>query len=369
MMFSPTYVPIFRLRQEEKKVLVSFNFQNEIYPYIEIFKHRERKLTISKRNRSKMEKTFDQEYLPTLERIKSEKIFLDLPVHLKSSRKMTPEVLNFLRGVIEKREERTKYIILLQKLSDKIIPVISTYSQLTAEQNSIISQSNDLRSIYKTLSFRTSSTTFYNDMEQIKKVIEPQDYLFVDLEEYCLSNEDDLYSIEFMLNEIENFKQCHVVYINSPIARSTTNSGLDHGKRLAHADNSLMDIVWGYGGKSFSDYVGIKKDVVESGGAISPGYIMYDAVENSFYGFKGRYKKIEDFEDIIVPAVMNSIPVERMRNTDAEYLSRDNVGWRMLEDIVSGVEKPKSQSKFKRISMEHYLYCIRKKIQDGYFLL
>ncbi|WP_185215727.1 beta family protein [Sphingobacterium mizutaii] len=365
----PTYIPIFRLRQEEKKVLISFDFQKDIYPYVEIFKHRERKLRKSKNNVPNPEKTFDQEYLPTLASIKSDKVFVDLPVHLKSSRKMTPEVLSFLRAVVEKREERTKHMMLLQKLSDKIIPVISTYSQLSGEPNSIISQCKDLRPIYKILSFRTSSTTFYNDMEQIEKVVEPQDYLFIDLEEYCLSNEDDLYSIEFMLKEIEHFKHCTVVFINSPIARSTTNSGLEHGERLSNADNSLMDIIGSYGGKCFSDYVGIKKDVVETGGVISPGFIMYDPVENSFYGFKGRYKKIEDFGDIIVPAVMISIPVERMKNTDSAYLSRDNVGWKMLEDIVLGIEKPRSQSKFKRISMEHYLFCVRKKIQDGYFLL
>jgi hypothetical protein len=56
-----------------------------------------------------------------------------------------------------------------------------------------------------------------------------------------------------------------------------------------------------------------------------------------------------------------------MRKSELEYLCRDNVGWKMLEDMWDRTEPWKSQAKFKRIAIEHYLHCIKTKIQSGYF--
>lgn len=363
-MSTPIYTPVFRYRQEEKKILTSFDFGDKIYPYIEIFKKLERVHT----SRKKSEPSFHEVHIPILRNIKSNKVFVDLPVHLKASTKMTKPVLEFLTQVVGNRAERTSHIIGLGSLNNKIIPVISTYSQRTGEPNSIISQENDLRSVYNSLGFRTFSSTFNNDMQQIIKVAKADDYLFIDLEEYCLSNQDDLHAIDFMLDFVKSFTLCPVIILNSPIHHTITNSGLDHGMLMDKADNLLQYSFKSYGAIGFGDYAGLKKDTLEGGGRISPGFIFYDAVENSYYGYKGLKRKegkLEDFLDIIIPAVLKSESADRMLKSPQQYLDTRNPGWNLINGMVTGIEASKSQSKFKRIAMLHYLYCINKKIQVG----
>ncbi|MBB1646795.1 beta family protein [Sphingobacterium sp. UME9] len=361
-MGTPIYTPVFRYRQEEKKVLSSFDFGDSIYPYIEIFKKLERKHTSKK----KAEPEFHQVYLPILKAIKSEKVFVDLPIQIKPSRRMKTEVLQFLTKVVGNRMERTNHLLDLHPLSKKVIPVISTYAQRTGEPNSILLQEEDLRIVFDNLAFRTSSLTFTNDMQQIAKVITEKDYLFIDLEEYSLASEDDLYSIDFMLDYISSFKTCPVIILNSPIHHSTTNSGLDHGMRIDKADNLLQSTFRSYGAIGFGDYVGIKKDLLEDGGGISPGFIFYDAVENSFYGYKGRNGKEADLDDlrsIIIRDVLKSDQVTRMNASPIQYIDNLNPGWKLIKDMWAEIEPHKSQAKFKRIAMLHYLYCIDKKIK------
>lgn len=370
----PTYIPVFRLRQEEKKVLTSFNFGADIFPYVEIFKEFERLPPKPKAGKPKKKprerKHFNEIYIPTLDSINSEKVFVDLPVHLQQSRKMKKEVLEFLRGVVGNRKVRTDYLLSLSILRNKIIPVISTYSQLTGEPNSIKLQEADLRVVYSILAFRTSEKTFTNDMNQISSVAQADDFLIVDLEDYNLSDKEDMATIQFMIDYLKAFDQCHVVLLRNSILNSIKNFELGHCERIDVIDNSLMNRYDKLGANCFADYAGIKKDKVEDGGAVSPGFIFYDAVQNNFFGFKGSEKReLKDFENIIVPAVLASDAAARMQSAESDYLSVENKGWKMIEDIWDEEESGKNQAKFKRISMEHYLHCIRTKIEDGYFLL
>lgn len=84
------YMPIFRLRIEERKVLYSRTFGINVYPCVEIIKgtlqkRREpRKRKNGNQPKKKPEPTFEEVHIPILEKIKSKKIFVDLPVHLAS---------------------------------------------------------------------------------------------------------------------------------------------------------------------------------------------------------------------------------------------------------------------------------------------
>lgn len=343
-MNAPTYIPVFRLRQQEKKVLTTFDFGSDIFPYVEIFKHFEQQPRVPKagsKTKPKAPKQFHEIYLPTLRQIKSDKVFVDLPVQLKVSNKMKKEVIEFLRGVVGKRDVRTSHLLSLGSVSEKIIPVISTYSQRTGEPNSIKLQEADLRPSFNILAFRTSGITFTNDIIQINAVLQPEDYLIIDLEERCLANADDMDAIEFMLEYIKTFRGCHVVLMNSPIDRKITNTGLDHGQKIDRVDNSLLEKFQDFGANSFADHAGIKRDVVESGGGISPGFIYYDAVQNAFYGFKGLKRaepELDDFREIIVRDVLSSDATTRMKKSALEYLCKENVGWTMLEDMWDKTE-------------------------------
>lgn len=373
-MNTPTYIPVFRLRQQEKIVLTSFDFGSEIYPYVEIFKHFEQKPRIIKatsKTKPKAPKQFHEIYLPIIRQIKSDKVFIDLPIQLKVSNKMKTEVIEFLRGVVGKRDVRTSHLLSLKSINEKAIPVISTYSQRTGEPNSIRLQEADLRPAFQILAFRTSAITFTNDMIQINAVLRPHDYLIIDFEERCLADSEDMDAIQFMLDYLKTFDGCHVVLMNSPIDHKITNSGLDHAQKIDHVDNSLLERFKAFGAHSFADHAGIKRDVVESGGGISPGFIYYDAVENTFYGFKGLKREkpdLNDLREIIVRDVLISDPTARMQGSNMEYLCRDNVGWKMLGDMWNEIEPWRSQAKFKRIAMEHYLHCIKIKILAGSFV-
>lgn len=373
-MNEPVYVPVLRLRQQEKGLLTTFDFGKDIFPYVEIFKHQLRKPQAPKPNaKPKVSKQFHEIYLPVLNTIKSEKIFVDLPIHLKRTRNMEIEVIKFLSEVVERRDVRTAYLLSLSSC-DKVIPVISTYSQITGQPNTIKLQEADLRTMYSSLAFRTSALTFSNDILQINDVVQSCDYVFIDLEETSLSNSDDLDEIQFMLDEVENLKKCNVYFINSPIPRNTTNSGLDHGQQITGVCNSLMDKFKSFGGNGFADYVGVKKDIIEKGGGISPGLIFYDAVANTFYGYKGRTLKknergyLDDLRSIIIRDLLASDQVKRMASSQLDYLGPNNKGWKTINNMWNEDEKWQSQAKFKRIAMEHYIHCVKTKILDGYFL-
>lgn len=52
-----------------------------------------------------------------------------------------------------------------------------------------------------------------------------------------------------------------------------------------------------------------------------------------------------------------------MRSSSYQYIDHKNQSWRLVEDMWAGIEAHKSQAKFKRVAMLHYLHCIDKKIQ------
>jgi hypothetical protein len=368
------YIPIFRLRSEEQKVLSSFYFGKHMYPCVEIIKEVDRMPATTRKGKKikpKPPKPFEVIHAPILAKISSEKVFVDLPIHMKYNNKVKREVIAFLRKVVYKRKERTSYLLKLAPLANKIIPVISTFSQSTGELNSIVLQESDLRRAFNVLAFRTFPNTFDSDLAQIKTVARSHDFLIVDLQDYIADpNDEDVIAI---VEKLRQFSNCHISIVRPAMDHDITNIGLEHGQPVYEADNRLLKTYQQLQAHSFGDYVGIKKDKVNDGGGISPGFIFYNPVENNFYGFRGSLnsegksnQELEDFETIIVPDVMKCKIFDQMNNSGIPFLSVNNRGWQMIIDIKHG-DSGKSMAKFKRISMEHYLHCIRAKIDAGLF--
>jgi len=363
------YVPIFRGRQQEFYVLKSFDFGENIYPCLEIIKELDRMPPKQKGMGSSIkrreDKTFEKVYLPLIREIKSEKVFVDLPIHLKESRKMKLPTFSFLRTVVGDRLKRTEYIKKLEPLASKVIPVISTYFGRSSERGSILLQEKDLRPHFKSLAFRTFPDGFISrDLEQIKKVITIDDYLIMDWgeTELDITDEDQIEIVEQLRRLL-----CTVIIHRNSISNELTNVGLEHNEKVDCIDNGLLEKYKDFGGDCFSDYAGIKKDEVNDGGTVSPGFIYYDAVRNEFYGFKGIYQRPETYETIMIPDIVNSAPTQRMKKSKLDYLGLRNVGWKILDRIHNRQEPGQSAAKFKRIGMEHYLHCLREKIMEGFF--
>ncbi|MDC9722248.1 MAG: hypothetical protein PSN34_05680 [Urechidicola sp.] len=377
------YMPIFRVRPQETKVLKSFDFGERIYPCLEIVKELDRVNSKKKKDPqislfgSKKEKSFEDVYIPIIKSIKANKVFIDLPVHLPQSRNTKPPTLLFLRTVVTNREKRTEYLKRLKPVASKIIPVISSYLQVNGEGDSISLQEKEIRNDFKTLAFRTFIETFHQDIQQIKKSVKPNDYIIMDFENNELDETDG--DIQDIVEDFKNLN-CNIVIHHNQIPEDITMTGLNHGNMIDTIDNSLPYIFKQFAGHCFSDYVGIKKDNITSGGVISPGFLFYDAVTNNFFGFRyknGGHKKGEtkpdliEFETTIVPAVIASKSTERMQSDSLDFLGVGNKGWEIISNIQlgenNGGESGKSPAKFKRISMEHYLHCIKLKISNGDF--
>lgn len=371
------YVPIFRGRKEELATLQSFDFGERIYPCLEIVKE------VGRRNKNedkqyllfdeKREKDFENYYTSTIAKIDAQKVFIDLPVHLSPHPNMKKPTLLFLRSVITKRDKRTEYMKKLRSMASKVIPVISTYIQINGEMDSIFLQERELRKDFKVLAFRTFLNTFQQDIEQIKKCSCPKDFIIMDFEDYELDDTDG--DIKDTIAEFNNLN-CNIIIHRNQVPRDTTMAGLKHSERVESIDNSLPFIFNSFGGNSFSDYVGIKKDDITEGGINSPGFIFYDGVTNNFFGYRyqnGGHKKGEEqpdlaeFETTIVPAVISSYVRKKMDSDVLDYLGSENQGWQTIKNIGLGKESGKSAAKFKRISMQHYLHCIKQKIINGHF--
>jgi hypothetical protein len=374
------YVPIFRVRQEELKVLKSFNFGESIYPCLEIIKELDRMPNNSPKKaeyqNNRKEKTFEEVYIPLIKEIKAKQVFIDLPVHFKPTRYTKRPTLIFIRKIVSKREKRTEYLKKLMPVASKVIPVISTYSELTGERGSLILQENEIRPYFKTIAFRTFYKTFPRDIQQIKDLAIKDDYIIMDWEDMKLDlNDGDITDIIDVLQKLV----CHVIIHRNHFPKDLAFVRLESGKIVETINNNLLEIYPALAGGSFSDYVGIKKDDITEGGVISPGFIFYDAVENNFYGFRykyGSHKKggippeLIEFETTIIPAVISSDAARRMKLDSLDFLGLDNFGWRIIKNIELGLplgETGKNQAKFKRISMEHYMHCIKTKIDNGDF--
>ena len=369
------YVPVFRGLQEEFKILKTFDFGKNIFPCIEIVKEIDHKVRQPKEGSGKPEKpekTFEESYLPLIGRIKSEKVFIDLPVQLKQNDKMNAASLLFLRTVVTIRDKRTEYMLKLASLKDFIIPVISTYSQITGERGSIRLQEQALRSTFTNIAFRTFMETFSTDIEYIKELARRDDYVLMDWGNNDLDlTEGDQ---EDIVKELQGLN-CTIIFHRNPIPEEVTNVSLVNDEVVEKIDNSHIEKYQLFGGHCFSDYVGIKKSMLSGAPITSPGFLYYDASQNNFYGYRylhGSNKKddvkpsLEEFETTIVPAIFRSKATERMLSNPNIYLTRDNQGYITLRNIERGKgpagESGKSAAKFKKIGMEHYLHCMKVNI-------
>ncbi|MBI1769531.1 MAG: hypothetical protein HYR67_14280 [Bacteroidetes bacterium] len=359
MDLSLKYVPIFRGRKEELKVIQSFDFGDHIYPCLEIIKNSGKK-------------TFSDNYLHVIGRIKAKKILVDLPLYLNQGVKRKEDTTKFLT-FIRSRENRTALIKSLNLLADRIIPVISSYAHISGEPQSVIKQSNDLRPKFPVLAFRTFLNSFNQDKDQILSCIQPSDYLIMDWEDHEL-DETDL-DMTDIVNALANFK-CTVIINRNPFPKDFKNTSIVHGEKLKEINNDHTEVFRKFGGNCFSDFAGIKKDDISEGGTISPGFIYYDAVNNEFYGYRyknGSHKKgerrpeLSEFETRIVPDIIKSDATERMQGDVRNYLDSTNDGWNSLNKINSHELSGRNQALFKWIGMQHYISCIKAKINHGDF--
>jgi hypothetical protein len=352
-------MPTFRARQQEISVLKSFHFGNNMYPLIEIVREHDRARKPGK------QRPFRDIYLELIGEIQANRVFVDLPNYLKQTGSVQDEVLSFSLAVSNNLERRTEYLNLLSGNREKVIPVISSFLLMTGEIDSIQRQFAALSPNFDSVAFRIFPTSFIEDFPIVKSLARPVDYFIIDLDQ--ISPFPKSPPLRPIVSELKAFTGCCKVLLRSAINNEIQNVKLDHGKVVFDADNSQIDaaIMDEFGVNATGDFVGIKKDDLTAGGTISPGFIFYNATENQFYGYRADVKDLSQFEQRIVPDVLASEAAQRMLKNPPHYLASGNLGYETLLRINSGEESGKSQAKFKRIAMEHYLYCMQVKIDTG----
>lgn len=347
------YFPVFRARQQEILVLRSFPFETQMTPIIEVIKEKDRLNNT---------KSTQEIYLELIEDINSKFVLLDLPIYLRPTTSTMDETIKFYRKVISNLSERIKFFSTLRSSPAKTIPVISSLLTVTGETDTTLKQANALKSLFPILAFRIFFNNFNDTFNEfVSAGIRDEDIIMLDLDTIPITNP----IIKKYSNLIStNFPNNHKVLIRSAISTDILNINLTHNDVIGEADNSLINFYKSYKFNSFGDYVGIKKDEIPAGGGISPGFIMYDPLDNVYYGYKGNIKKLSEFEDTIVPDVLNSNVIKNIISTHKSYLD-NNPGYETILRISTNSEPGKSQAKFKKISMEHYLYCIKINILEG----
>lgn len=355
MSFNFKYVPVMRSRQQELIVLKSFDFEDQIFPMLEIIKEKDR----INNNRP-----INEIWTECVNSIQAERVFIDLPVYIRDKTSMQDEVVAFNRTRLSNLQRRIEFFEMFSMLRHKVIPVVSTLFYKTGEHKSITNQIKALRDIFPNVAVRTFTATLENDLEEIHQNLGAGDVLFYDLDTIQPLNP----LVKKQRAELDKIKTPYKVAIRSAINTEIQNIKLDHGGVVADADNSLLELYNSWlRMNAFGDYAGIKKDDLNAGGTISPGFIFYDPMDDLYYGYKGEIKSLNEFADTIVPAVLNSPAVQLLKHQAPEYVSAQNLGYQTLLAIQENPDSGRSQAKFKRIAMEHYLHCIRQKIREGVF--
>lgn len=351
------YMPVFRSRQQEIKVLKNFDFGNHIWPLLEVIKEKDRK------NNTRTSKEI---YTDIVQNVSAPKVFLDLPVYLKEASNTQDEVVKFIRGFIQDKEERVDFLKQFNDLNQKVIPVISSLLATTGETQTILYQMENLEDEFPHLAYRIFHNTFDEDVEELEHLFDPEtDTLIYDLDKVEITSP----VVRKQVKKLQNtFGTSFKVMVRSAINEEVQNVKLEHEDIVGEANNSLVEMYKGQGFDAFGDYAGIKKDDLTSGGTISPGFIFYDPYDNLFYGFKSDVKELEEFERTIVPSVLESSVVENLQEHYPEFIE-GNPGIEMLRKIRDNDEESgKNQAKFKKISMDHYLHCIKTSIEKSYSL-
>ena len=353
------YMPTFRVRQQETLVLKKFNFGANMYPLIEIVKEYDRA------RKADSHRSFENIHNELIQNIQAQHVFVDLPIYLKQSGSVQDDVVAFSLSVIDNPDKRCEYLNKLSISNPKAIPVISSYLIKTGAIGTIEQQFVLLSPNFERIAFRLSPLSFKEDFPIVANLVRPNDYIIIDLGQINpFPKSPPLRPIVLALN---SFSGCCKILLRSAINSEIQNVKLDHDQVVFDADNSQIDIeiMESFGVNATGDFVGVKKDDLTAGGTISPGFIYYDATENQYYGYRADVKELIQFENKIVPDILASEATRRMLQNTPPYVGNTNPGYATLLNIKDGHESGKSQAKFKRIAMEHYLYCMQIKIQTS----
>lgn len=346
------YMPVLRVRTHELELLKSFDFGPGICPCIEIIKEKGRQKTMS----------FFQFYSCVILAIKSDKVFVDIPFQLKLAKKTKVDVINFLTAM-RSVEKRNKALLELS-LADKMIPVISSYHNVTGVPGTIKKQVDQLRPTFRRLAFRISAKDpqFESELDQVEPFLTSSDHLLVDFD-YDAVDTTNSYTSEIK-KRLSEITVCPIVIIKNAIDNDIKYRELTNDEEVVGTQNNLLKHYKSLHASAFGDYAGIKKDLMLDGTPDPTktifGSIFFDPTMNAYYGYKGNEPGYNELRETVIPAIKGSAAIGRMTAVNEGFLSPKNVGWNMLHSPTTA-----TPGDLKRVAMEHYVHSIKVMIDNG----
>jgi len=341
------YVPVLRYRSQERKALNNNSISNKILPLIEV---------VSEKPTKKSRNTSLDKLIQDINK-SNIKVMLDFPMYLKLKKNTDKNVIDFIQPILVDQQKRIDLLTStnLVKNKNQIIPVVTYNPNIPFLKNYLSKQETNLRPIYNQIAFRIYPQHFIMAFNEIKDLVKTDDIILLDLDELSHKDENNkqLYKI---INMLCKSVRCHSVIIRSAIPKKLSNVQLKTHAIVAEADNSLLRDYKKLGFSAFGDYCGVKKDELKTGGIISPGYLMYSWLENSYYGFKGIVKDASSFENILVPSIISS----KAWNSFSVIHQTNCTGCNTISNISKKLKKGKSQPEWKGFACAHYLYTMEE---------
>lgn len=337
------YVPVLRFRDQERIVLKNISFSQKTMPLIEILK--------STPN-ARMKGTFTEIHEKELGKIRVP-FMVDFPTHLNIS-KTEANIQNFLRPLQVNQQAKNSALLSLSRISN-LIPVISYNPAVPYLANTIVNDATLLRKTYKHLAFRVFDRNFNSLINEIDTTITNGDILVFDIDD-APHGSPALRPKYQRISQVKQKRNCQTVIIRSAIPSNIHNTDLIDDTPITSADNSLLTSYFAYHFDAFGDFAGLKNDLPSTGGTISPGLIFYSWHSNSFVGYKGRAKNLNEFQTHIGPTLIKSTYWKNYSQTHHQSCP----GCKKIQEIASKIIDSGNQATWKGITLAHYLYTMEE---------
>ncbi|MFA5448306.1 MAG: hypothetical protein WC233_08520 [Sphaerochaeta sp.] len=339
------YVPILKNRAIEISVikeLVEGNLTNNTIPLFEI---------VQEKSRSNSKKTYIDELREIFSKSRN-RFLIDFP-QLDVTAATSDSMRNFLIQV-----NRNKDFIFEQfnqcKNIDNAIPVISFRKNDLVSSEQINERIHKLRQDFTNLALRLTPSQA-SEQTLLELRLQEGDMVILDIDDNSHTN--PIFKINYKaLRELKRTHAIRTIIANSHRPTSMLNKNIRDGLPIEEIDNSLLELYKTntYGFDGFADYASVTKTLPTTGGSISPAGVYYSFESNYFVGFRGETSLLNEFQDHIAPAIINS-PYWR---EFSDHHHDQCPGCRKIKDIKEAIQSGKSQGLWKGITMSHYIYTL-----------
>jgi hypothetical protein len=348
------YIPVLRYRLAEKRALKTLGMNNvfsskKIIPLLEIIQHYPTGRTPQR------PKSFEQVYTEEFQGF-SFPVIIDFPTYINlNANKIEERYRTFLRDTVQYVDIRINYMLRLSKLPN-VIPSITYNPGTSFNPGTLLTQAAEFRKSFKIgiVCFRIFPNAADIILDELKKSVMSGDIVLLDLQgdNYRDSKLDEIY---LKLYYIKKSVKCKIGLIHSAITEKFQNSTIENGTVIPRLDASLINLFKDLDFDCYSDYAGIKKDLLLESFRGFITNLYYCSSINKYVGFTAKPSKDpKDYAAVIAPSILSS---SYYKSYSVQH-HRSCPGCIEIADKAGNLLHPGNRSTWKSISIEHYIYSL-----------